>query len=82
MSFDDIKQLPVMSLAAPDSTLFLLAPWPWLPQIIEVISAWGFTYKTAGFVWVKQNRNGEGLFTGMGYWTRACSQRPRREDGL
>ena len=38
------------------------------------MAAWGFTFKTAGFVWVKQNRGGEGLFMGLGYHTRANAE--------
>ena len=34
-----------------------------LKNAIELGEAWGFTYKTIGFVWDKQN-------FGMGYWTR------------
>lgn len=37
----------------------------------EVIRAWGFTYKTVAFVWVKQNKKSDSLFWGMGYWTRS-----------
>ena len=35
---------------------------------------WGFEYKTVAFVWVKQNRKSNGLFWGMGYWTRANAE--------
>jgi N6-adenosine-specific RNA methylase IME4 len=47
---------------------------PELPGAIEVMKAWGFQYKTAGFCWVKENRSGDGLFWGMGYWTRANAE--------
>ena len=73
-SLEAIKALPVGALAADDCALFLWGVWPELPGALEVIKAWGFTYKTAGFVWVKQNRANEGLFTGMGYWTRANTE--------
>ena len=32
------------------------------------------TFKTVAFVWIKQCRKSEGLFTGMGYWTRANAE--------
>ena len=35
------------------------------------MEAWGFTYKTIGFSWVKSNKNGEGFKIGMGFYTRA-----------
>jgi N6-adenosine-specific RNA methylase IME4 len=73
-SLETIKALPVVPLAADDCALFLWCVIPELPGALEVIRAWGFEYKTAAFVWVKQNKGGEGLFTGMGYWTRANTE--------
>jgi N6-adenosine-specific RNA methylase IME4 len=57
-----IKQRDVASIAADDSVLFLWATVPMLPQGIEVMTAWGFTYKSH-IIWVK-NR------VGTGYWFR------------
>jgi N6-adenosine-specific RNA methylase IME4 len=73
-SLDAIKALPVAPLAAANCALFLWGVWPELPGALDVIRAWGFTYKTAAFLWVKQNRNGKGDFTGLGFWTRANSE--------
>jgi N6-adenosine-specific RNA methylase IME4 len=47
---------------------------PSIQKALEVIAAWGFTYRTAGFVWVKQNKGGDGLFMGMGNYTRANAE--------
>ena len=41
-----------------------------LPDALLLIDAWGFTYKTVGFVWVKTNRKASTLFMGLGYHTR------------
>jgi N6-adenosine-specific RNA methylase IME4 len=41
-----------------------------LPQALSVIDAWGFTYKTVGFFWVKRTKHGKSHI-GTGYWTRA-----------
>lgn len=64
-SLDDIKALggKVQALATDDCALFLWAVMPELPGAIDVIAAWGFTYKTVAFTWIKQNRGGHGLFT-------------------
>jgi N6-adenosine-specific RNA methylase IME4 len=70
----DICKLPVAELAFKDCALFLWCVMPELPGALEVIEAWGFKYKTAAFVWVKQNKSGNGIFTGMGYWTRANAE--------
>lgn len=74
MSIDQIKALPVESIAADDCALFLWATFPNLQQALEVITAWGFTFRTVAFVWVKQNRRSDGLFWGMGYWTRSNAE--------
>jgi N6-adenosine-specific RNA methylase IME4 len=71
MTLDEVKRLPVAEWAAADSILLLWATDPLLDKAFEVIRAWGFTYKTVGFYWVKQNRSGVGFFTGLGFWTRA-----------
>lgn len=71
MSLADIKALPVQNIAADDCALFLWAIDPMLPQALEVMSAWGFTFKTVGFYWVKQNKSADGFSTGLGYWSRA-----------
>lgn len=38
------------------------------------MKAWGFSYKTVAFVWIKQNRKSDGLFWGMGHWTRSNAE--------
>jgi N6-adenosine-specific RNA methylase IME4 len=74
LSLDDIKALPVESLAADDCALFLWGVCPEVPGALDVIRAWGFEFKTKAFTWIKLNPKGEGLHTGMGYWTRANSE--------
>lgn len=66
--------LPVKDIAADDCVLFLWATYPKLREALEVIKAWGFTYKTIGFQWVKQNRSGNGHFFGLGRWTRGNTE--------
>lgn len=60
MSLDEIKALPIP--AADDAVLFLWATSPKLTEALEVISAWGFRYRTCA-VWVKDQ-------IGMGYYVR------------
>jgi N6-adenosine-specific RNA methylase IME4 len=71
MTLDDVKRLPVADWAADDAILLMWATDPLLDKAMDVIRAWGFTYKTVGFYWVKQNASSSGFFTGMGFWTRA-----------
>lgn len=70
MSLDEIKALPVASLAAKDACLLMWVTDPFLAHGLDVIKAWGFTFKTVGFYWTKRNADGS-PFTGMGYYTRA-----------
>jgi len=74
MKLPDICALPVADIAADDCALFLWATYPNLQQAFEVIKAWGFTYKTVAFTWVKRNKKSPGWFTGLGYWTRANAE--------
>ena len=71
MSLDKIKTLPVGELADKDCALFMWITFPLLKEAWNVVEAWGFTYKSVAFVWVKQNKKTPSLFWGMGYWTRA-----------
>lgn len=70
----DIQKLPIGRIAAKNSVLFLWVTAPCLIEGIELITAWGFTYKTVAFTWVKQNKKSNGIFMGMGYYTRANAE--------
>ena len=74
MSIDEICALPVSDLTEKDCALFLWATFPMLPEALQVISAWGFQFKTVAFVWLKQNRVAKTWFFGMGYWTRSNAE--------
>jgi N6-adenosine-specific RNA methylase IME4 len=65
MTLDAIKSLDVPGIAARDSVLLLWATWPMLPQALEVMSAWGFTFKS-GLPWVKPRH-----ITGYWFWSRS-----------
>jgi N6-adenosine-specific RNA methylase IME4 len=63
LTIDQIKEIPVRQWAADDAVLLLWATDPLLPRALEVIEAWGFTYKTVGFYWVKLNKSVGGRLT-------------------
>ncbi len=67
-----IKAMPVEVLAASDCLLWLWAVNPQLPQALEVVSAWGFTFKTAG-TWLKRTARGKVGF-GTGYILRSANE--------
>lgn len=66
---DDLAALPIADIAASNCTLFCWVTWPLLPQCLDVIRRWQFTYKACAFDWLKLGKNGKPSF-GMGYWTR------------
>ena len=70
MEQGDLIDMPVNSLAASDSVLCLWVLNSMLDRGLELMSAWGFTYKTVGFCWTKTNPSGRGLHMGLGYHTR------------
>ena len=74
MKKEDIQNLPVRKISANDCVLFLWVTMPCLEEGLELIKAWGFTYKTCGFTWVKRNRKADSWFWGLGYWTRANAE--------
>lgn len=81
MSREAIAAMPVADLAAPDAALFMWISWPMLVEAMELIEAWGFTYKTCAFAWVKAHAGQVEMFRddydvqmGCGYWTRANSE--------
>jgi N6-adenosine-specific RNA methylase IME4 len=77
----EIAALPVGSLAAENCVLFLWICWPTLEQSLRVMQAWGFTYKTCAFAWMKGNATQIELFDDamipdmlLGYWTRSNTE--------
>ncbi len=74
MTLDALCELPVSELAEKDSILFLWATFPQLREALQVIKAWGFEYKSVAFVWLKQNKSGQGWFYGLGFWTRGNAE--------
>ena len=68
MPLEWIKSLPVEKIAEKDCLLFLWAVSPQLPEAIEVMQAWGFTYKTVAFCWSKITKNKKPVYN-LGRWT-------------
>lgn len=81
MTLDQIKALPVGDLFADDAVLFMWVIQAMLPEALELINAYGFTYKTVALYWFKLLPSldaqpklfmtAEEMKMGMGYHTRA-----------
>lgn len=70
MTIKEICDLPINQIADKDCVLFLWVTMPKLFEVAEVIKAWGFTYKTCGFAWVKLNPKSLTPFAGLGRWVQ------------
>ena len=68
-SKDWIANLPVSSIADKDCVLFLWVTNPLLDEGLEVLKAWGFSYVTVAFVWVKEVNLFGVTVSNLGRWT-------------
>lgn len=73
MTLDDIKSLPVESIAAPTAHLYLWVPNALLPDGLAVMAAWGFTYKS-NLVWHKVRKDGGSDGRGVGFYFRNVTE--------
>lgn len=74
MSLEEIKTLPIPNISDKDCILFLWVTMPLLQEGLDVMQAWGFTYTTCAFVWVKLNPLGEGIYSGLGHWVNGNAE--------
>lgn len=74
MTTDDICKMPVEKIADKNSLLYLWGTWPKLLDALQVMDAWGFTFTTQAFTWVKQNPSGIGWHFGCGYYTHGNTE--------
>lgn len=75
LSIKEIKALPIQNITAENCILFLWGTWPLLQDCLETVKAWGFEYKTCGFVWVKVTKTKpKKIIRGMGRYTRGNSE--------
>lgn len=73
MRLEEIKQLPVAEVAAERSHLYLWVPNALLPEGLEVMKAWGFSYKT-NIIWEKVRKDGMPDGRGVGFYFRNVTE--------
>ena len=73
MTLEEMCRLPVESILSENSVLFIWGVWTHNREIHDLIDAWGFDFKTLGFIWLKQYATGKDVI-GMGHWTRANTE--------
>ncbi len=73
LSLDEIKALPVSSVAATTAHLYLWVPNALLAEGLAVMAAWGFTYKS-NIVWHKIRKDGGPDGRGVGFYFRNVTE--------
>jgi N6-adenosine-specific RNA methylase IME4 len=73
MEMQEILQLPIGRLAAAQSHLYLWVPNALLAEGLEVMRAWGFTYKT-NLVWYKIRKDSGPDGRGVGFYFRNVTE--------
>mgnify|MGYP001220275346 FL=1 len=73
MTLEEIKELPVAEIVTEPAHLYLWVPNALLPEGLEVMKAWGFTYKT-NIVWHKVRKDGEPDGRGVGFYFRNTTE--------
>ena len=73
MKLEEIKQLPVAEVADEKCHLYLWVPNALLPEGLEVMEAWGFSYKT-NTIWEKVRKDGMPDGRGVGFYFRNVTE--------
>lgn len=73
MDLKAICELPVERIAAPTAHLYLWVPNALLPDGLEVMRSWGFTYKS-NIVWRKIRKDGGSDGRGVGFYFRNVTE--------
>lgn len=73
MGLREICEIPVQLAADTPSHLYLWVPNALLPEGLEVMRAWGFTYKT-NLIWHKVRKDGEPDGRGVGFYFRNTTE--------
>src|SRR3546814_13831254 len=73
MDLEEIKAIPVVEVADKPSHLYLWVPNALLKEGMEVMSAWGFQYKT-NLIWHKIRKDGGQDGRGVGVYFRNVTE--------
>ncbi|WP_082824207.1 MT-A70 family methyltransferase [Crenobacter luteus] len=73
MNLADIMALPVAELVEEPAHLYLWVPNALLPEGLQVMQAWGFTYKS-NLVWHKVRKDGGPDGRGVGFYFRNTTE--------
>ena len=73
MPIREIMALPVEDIARDTAHLYLWVPNALIPQGLQVMESWGFTYKT-NLIWYKIRKDGQPDRRGVGFYFRNVTE--------
>lgn len=73
MTLEDICSLPVAAIVEEPAHLYLWVPNALLPEGLQVMSAWGFQYKS-NIIWHKIRKDGGSDGRGVGFYFRNVTE--------
>ena len=73
MTLAEISALPIAECLNPTAHLYLWVPNALLPEGIQVLKAWGFTYKS-NIIWHKERKDGGSDGRGVGLYFRNVTE--------
>jgi len=73
MPLDELKKLPVPNFCEDESICFMWVTMPLLREGFELLEAWGFSYVTNAFTWIKTSEHGKPRMM-LGRWTRGNAE--------
>ena len=73
MPIEDIKELPIQTIAQDNAHLYLWVPNALLNLGLQVMEQWGFTYKT-NIIWYKTRKDGGPDRRGVGFYFRNVTE--------
>lgn len=65
MTLDELAKIDVWKILNRNAAIFMWATCPRLNFALDLIEAWGLTYRGVAYVWVKTNRQGK-IISGQG----------------
>ena len=73
LTLKQIQDIPITSASSDTAHLYLWVPNALLPEGLEVMRAWGFSYKT-NFIWHKIRKDGGPDGRGVGFYFRNVTE--------
>jgi len=70
LSLDNLRRLPIRNITDSDCALFIWSTDSHIPNCLDLIDSWGFTYKTIAFYWLKMDKWNMKPVSNLGKWTQ------------